>query len=231
MQIYGFNKLTLLDYPGHLAAILFLGGCNMKCPFCQNASLVLNPTAQLPIPEEEVFALLEKRKNLLEGVCISGGEPTLYPDLPAFIKKIKHLGYKVKLDTNGLNPSMIKALVNDKLIDYIAIDIKNSKENYSQTCGIPYIDISKLEESVTYLLSSSLEYEFRTTVIKELHTENDMLAIGQWIQGAKAYYLQSYKDSGDIIRPGLHGHSKETLTQFTTLLAPYVEHVALRGVD
>jgi len=203
----------------------------MRCPFCQNASLVLNPSAQPAIPEEEVFALLEKRKNLLEGVCISGGEPTLYPDLPAFIKKIKLLGYKVKLDTNGLNPSMIKTLVKDNLIDYIAMDIKNSKKNYSQTCGVPYIDISKLEESVAYLLSSSLEYEFRTTVIKELHIKDDILAIGQWIQGAKAYYLQTYKDSSDIISPGLHGHSKETLTQFTALLTTYVEHVALRGVD
>jgi anaerobic ribonucleoside-triphosphate reductase activating protein len=231
MQIYGFNKLTLLDYPGHLAALIFLGSCNMRCPFCQNASLVINPTAQPVIPEEEVIALLEKRKNILEGVCISGGEPTLYPDLPDFIQRIKSYGYQVKLDTNGLNPTMIKSLLEDKLVDYIAMDIKNSKEKYAITSGVPNIDISKIEESISLLLSSSIDYEFRTTIIKEFHAEEDILSIGEWIKGAKAYYLQTYKDSGDIILPGLSSHSKETLTTFVTLLAPYVQHVSLRGVD
>lgn len=231
MQIYGFNKLTLLDYPGHLAALIFLGGCNMRCPFCQNASLVINPTAQPIIPEEEVLALLEKRKNILEGVCISGGEPTLYPDLPDFIRRIKAYGYQVKLDTNGLNPTMIKSLLQDKLIDYIAMDIKNSKDKYAITSGISNIDTNKIEKSIALLLSSSIDYEFRTTIIKELHTKEDILSIGKWIKGAKAYYLQTYKDSGDILSPGLSSHSKETLTTYVTLLAPYVQHVSLRGVD
>ena len=203
----------------------------MRCPFCQNASLVVNPTEQTPIPESEVFDLLKKRKNILEGVCISGGEPTLYPDLPEFAYKIKALGYKVKLDTNGYHPEMMKDLINQKLIDYIAMDIKNSKEKYPLTSGIPYMDMNKIEESVAYLLSSPVEYEFRTTIVKELHNEDDILAIGQWIKGAKAYYLQSFKDSGDILSPGYHSHSKESLTHFSSLLTPYIKQVALRGID
>ena len=231
MQLYGFNKLTLLDYPGHLAAILFTGGCNMRCPFCQNASLVVNPSEQTPISEIEIFDLLNKRKNILEGVCISGGEPTLNPDLPDFICKIKSLGYKVKLDTNGYNPAMMKELASHKLVDYIAMDIKNSKEKYSLTSGIHHIDMNKIEESVAYLLSTPIDYEFRTTIVKELHNEEDIQAIGQWINGAKSYYLQSYKDSGDIISPGYHSHSKETLTHFKSLLTPYIKQVAIRGID
>lgn len=230
MQIHGFNKLTLLDYPGHLAATIFLGSCNMRCPFCQNASLVTNPSSQPIIPVKEILEVLSKRKNVLEGVCISGGEPTLSNDLPEFIKEIKALGFKVKLDTNGTNPAMIKALVQEQLIDFIAMDIKNSREKYALTSGTSNIDMKPIEESVSYLLSSPVDYEFRTTIVKELHTEEDMLSIGEWIKGANAYYLQSYKDSGDILAPGLSDHSKETLTHFVTLLTPYVKSVSLRGV-
>jgi pyruvate formate lyase activating enzyme len=231
MQIHGFNKLTLLDYPGHLAATLFLGGCNMRCPFCQNASLVTDPASQPSIPAEEVLAYLSKRKNILEGICISGGEPTLYSELPAFIQQVKSFGFKVKLDTNGTNPAMMKSLVQESLVDYIAMDIKNCKDKYAFTCGMPNINMRHIEESVAFLLSSPIEYEFRTTVVRELHTEEDMLAIGKWIKGARAYFLQSYKDSGDILTSGLSSHSKETLTQFVSILTPYVEHTSLRGVD
>lgn len=231
MQIHGFNKLTLLDYPGHLAATLFLGSCNMRCPFCHNASLVLAPDAQPTIPAQEVLATLAKRKQLLEGVCISGGEPTLHPGLPDFIRSIKELGYLVKLDTNGTNPSMLKKLVQEQLLDYIAMDIKNSREKYALTCGISSFSLAPVEESVSFLLLGKLDYEFRTTVVKELHSNEDMLAIGEWIRGAKAYYLQSFVDSDDIIAPGLSSPSKDTLTQFTRLLTPYVEHISLRGVD
>lgn len=231
MQIHGFNKLTLLDYPGHLAATIFLGGCNMRCPFCHNASLVTDPSSQPVIPAEDVLSALSKRQKVLEGVCISGGEPTLYPELPEFIEKIKALGFRVKLDTNGTHPAMIKSLVSGGLIDFIAMDIKNSKEKYALTCGIPNITMKPIEESVAYLLSSPVEYEFRTTIVKEYHTEEDMLSIGKWLNGANAYYLQSYKDSGDIIAPGLNSHSKETLARFAELLTPYVKHVSLRGVD
>lgn len=231
MQIHGFQKLTLLDYPGHLAATIFLGGCNMRCPFCQNASLVLNPQTQQTLPSKEVLAALEKRRNVLEGICISGGEPTLYPELPDLVGKIKSLGYKVKLDTNGTNPAMIKLLVQEELIDYIAMDIKNSKEKYSLTCGLPDIDLKPVEESVRFLMTSPADYEFRTTVVKELHSEEDMLSIGKWLQGARAYYLQSYLDSGDILAPGLKSPSKETLLKYVKLLAPYIAKVSLRGVD
>jgi pyruvate formate lyase activating enzyme len=231
MQIHGFNKLTLLDYPGHLAATIFLGGCNMRCQFCHNASLVTKAASQPAIPLEEVISSLTKRKNILEGVCISGGEPTLYPDLPDLIKEIKALGFHVKLDTNGTNPAMLKSLVKDQLIDFVAMDIKNSRGKYSLTSGIPDINLKLIEESISYLLSSPLEYEFRTTVVKEHHTKEDMLSIGHWIEGAKAYYLQQYKDSGDILSPGLSSHTKDILESFVTILTPYVKNVSLRGVD
>jgi len=231
MQIHGFNKLTLLDYPGHLAATIFLGGCNMRCPFCHNASLVTKLSTQPVIPTEEVLAILAKRKNILEGVCITGGEPTLYSDLPDLIKEIKALGLRVKLDTNGTNPSMLKSLTADKLIDYIAMDIKNSRENYSVTAGVQNLSLLPIEESVAFLLASSLDYEFRSTIVKEYHTMEDILSIGAWIKGAKAYYLQSYKDSDDVITPGLNSHSKETLSDFVRLLTPFINQVSIRGVD
>lgn len=231
MQINGFNKLTLLDYPGHLAATIFLGGCNMRCPFCHNASLVTKVTSQPVIPVEEVMATLQKRRGVLEGICITGGEPTIYPDLPELIADIKKLGFLIKLDTNGTNPSMLKALASEKLIDYVAMDIKNSPEKYRLTSGIDYLDLAQVEESVAFLMSSPLPYEFRTTIVREYHTEEDMVSIGRWLKGADAYYLQSYIDSGDVIAPGLSSHSKETLMKFTAILAPYVKHVSLRGVD
>jgi pyruvate formate lyase activating enzyme len=230
MQIHGFNKTTLLDYPKHLAATIFLGGCNMRCPFCHNASLVTNTTSQPTIPEEEVLSYLVKRQNILEGVCITGGEPTLYPDLPTFIKKIKDLGFKIKLDTNGTNPVMIKTLITDKLIDYIAMDIKNSPEKYTLTAGLSNLSLDPIRESVDLLLTSPLDYEFRTTVVKEYHTLEDMLSISNWLSGAKAYYLQSYKDSDDIILPGLHDHSKETLLEYVKLLSLKIPNVSIRGV-
>lgn len=231
MQINGLNKITLLDYPKHLAATIFLGGCNMRCPFCHNASLVMDSRSQPVISPAEVLSYLGKRRNLLEGVCITGGEPTLYPDLPDLIRKIKDLDYKVKLDTNGSNPSMMKSLVEQGLVDYVAMDIKNSKEHYGLSSGIKNIVLKPIEESVSYLLSGRVEYEFRTTVVKEHHTEADMLLIGNWIKDADAYYLQSYEDSGDILTRGLSAPGKETLLHYAELLTPYVKSVALRGID
>lgn len=231
MQIHGFNKLTLLDFPGHLAATIFLGGCNMRCPFCHNASLVLNPTSQPVIPTEEVLSNLSKRRNVLEGVCITGGEPTLYPDLPEFIAQIRTMGYQVKLDTNGTNPGMLKRLADSGQLAYVSMDIKNARDKYGLTSGIPDITLDAIDESISYLLSAPLDYEFRTTIVKELHTGEDMLSIGGWIKGAKAYYLQAYRDSGDIIAPGLSAHSKETMQEYALLLAPYADIVSLRGID
>lgn len=231
MNIHGFLKSTLLDYPRHLAATIFLGGCNMRCLFCHNASLVLRPDSQPVIPTEEVLSYLTKRRGVLEGVCITGGEPTLYKELPLFIKQIKDIGLKVKLDTNGTNPAMMKELIDNGLIDYVAMDIKNSREKYIQTAGNKDISLDKINESISLLLSNIIDYEFRTTVVKELHTKNDMESIGSWIKGAKAYYLQAYVDSEDVILPGFSSPSKEVLTQYKELLSAYVDHVDIRGVD
>lgn len=231
MQIHGFNKSTLLDYPKHLAATIFVGGCNMRCPFCHNASLVLQPDTQPVISQVEVLSYLKKRTNILEGVCITGGEPTLYPELPDLIKNIKNLGFKIKLDTNGTNPTLLKSLVEQRLIDYVAMDIKNSIEHYSLSCGKPNFNLTSVKESVAFLLSDPIDYEFRTTLVKEQHSEEDMHSIGRWIQGARAYYLQAYKDSGDVILPGFQSPSKETLLMYENILKPYVKHISLRGID
>ena len=231
MKIHGFNKSTLLDYPKHLAATLFVGSCNMRCPFCHNASLVLRPNTQAIIPEGEILSYLKKRKNILEGVCITGGEPTLYPDLPVFINKIKEMGFKVKLDTNGTNPAMIKELIDKNQIDYVAMDIKNSLDKYIFTAGNKDISLDKIKESVSLLLSGVVEYEFRTTIVNELHNEDDIKSIGDWIRGARAYYLQSYTDSDDVISHGLTAPPKEALLMYKELLSIYVEHVDIRGVD
>lgn len=232
MRIHGFNKTTLLDYPKHLASTIFIGSCNMRCPFCHNSSLVLHPEEVPTIAIEDVLSHLNKRKNILEGVCITGGEPTLFTDeLTQLIKSIKDIGLKVKLDTNGSNPALLKSLVANKLIDYVAMDIKNSRENYGLSIGIKNYNTNKVNESVEYLLTSPLDYEFRTTIVKEHHTSGDILSIGQWIKGANSYYLQSYKDSGDIISTGLHSHSKDTLETFAQLLTPYVNKIELRGTN
>lgn len=231
MKIHGFNKTTLLDYPGHLAATIFLGGCNFRCPFCHNATLVLSPESQPTISEEELFTTLSKRQGLLEGVCITGGEPTLYPDLDLFLRKIKNLGYLIKLDTNGYNPSYLKNLIQLELLDYVAMDIKNSKEKYGITSGVSTLDTSKISESISLLISSDIDYEFRTTVVKEYHTIDDFRSIGAWIKGAKAYYLQAYKDSGDTLTTGLSSYSKSDLENFKEAVHPYVNSIGIRGMD
>lgn len=231
MRICGLNKTTLLDYPGMVAATVFLGGCNFRCPFCQNGSLVLHPGTQPVIEEEMLLAFLDKRKKLLDGVCITGGEPTLYPDLPVFIKKIKDLGYHVKLDTNGSNPALVKHLVHEGFLDKVAMDIKTSKQNYSRLTGISAPDMSAISEMVDFLLNGDVDYEFRTTVVKELHTEQDIIEIGEWIAGAKAYYLQAYKDSPDVLKPGFNSYSFEDLQRFQALLLKTIPLVEIRGID
>ena len=230
MIIHGLNKTTLLDFPGHLAATVFFGGCNFRCPFCHNASLVLNPKSQPVISEEEFFSFLQKRKNILEGVCITGGEPTLMPDLEEFIRKIKDYGLPVKLDTNGYRPEVLKDLVNKKIIDYVAMDIKSSPDSYNEACGA-VVDIEKIKESVNFLKEDHVPYEFRTTIVKELHGEEEVIKIGQWLSGCKQYFLQSYKDSGDIILPEFSAHDSSTLKKFQTILEKTIKHVSIRGLD
>ena len=231
MQIHGLNKTTLLDYPEHVAATVFTGGCNFCCPFCHNGDLVLHPGEFPVISEEEVLAFLKKRKNILSGVCITGGEPTLQPDLADFIRKIKELGLLVKLDTNGYKPEVLQSLLREKLLDYVAMDLKNSREKYALTVGKPDLAVEKLEKSVDMLLHSGIAYEFRTTVVKGLHEEEDFVKMGQWIEGAEAYYLQSYRDNENVIKKGYSAFEKEELESFLRLVKPYVKKAELRGVE
>lgn len=231
MQIHGFNKTTLLDYPGHLASTLFVSGCNFRCPFCHNASLVINPESDNTIPLETIYSTLNKRRGIIEGICITGGEPTMYSGLSDFIRSIKDMGFLVKLDTNGNNPKVLKDLLDNHLIDYVAMDIKNSKEKYSLSVGLPSFQTAFIEESVDYLLNGVIPYEFRTTIVKEHHNLQDILAIGKWINGAQSYFLQAYKDSGDIISPGLTSHPKSELNKFREALLPFVKQVEIRGID
>ncbi len=232
MQIHGFAKLTLLDYPGKIAATVFTGGCNFRCPFCHNAILVLNPNAQPLIDENEVLKELESRKTKLEGVCITGGEPTLCRDLPEFIAKIRDLGLLVKLDSNGTNPDMLSDLLSRGLLDCIAMDIKSSPANYAKTAGLESISMDSIFRSVDLIMQSGIDYEFRTTVVDGLHTADDFKKIGVWIKGAKVYYLQQYRAKGDLIAPdGLSAPSKETLKGYREILLPYVPDTHIRGID
>lgn len=228
MKIKGLQKLTLLDYPGRLAATVFLGGCNMRCPFCHNASLVVRPD-NTEITEDELFAFLESRRGKLSGVCVTGGEPTLNRELPSFISKIRALGYSVKLDTNGTNPEMLESLIRDGLVDYVAMDIKTSIENYGRVSGIPDIDTSKIERSIDLLLSGTVPYEFRTTVVRELHTASDFEAIGRRIEGARAYFLQSFKDSGDLIEDGFSSYSGAEISALLDIVKVYIPNAQIRG--
>ena len=228
MKIKGLQKLTLLDYPGRLAATVFLGGCNMRCPFCHNASLVVRPE-NTEITEDELFAFLESRRGKLSGVCVTGGEPTLNRELPSFISKIRALGYSVKLDTNGTNPEMLESLIRDGLVDYVAMDIKTSIENYGRVSGIPDIDTSKIERSIDLLLSGTVPYEFRTTVVRELHTASDFYSIGRRIEGARAYFLQSFKDSGDLIEDGFSSYSGAEISALLDIVKVYIPNAQIRG--
>lgn len=233
MIILGLTKTTLLDYPGYVATTLFTGGCNFRCPYCHNRDIVQKSTA--PITNEEIFSFLKKRRNVLAGICISGGEPTLHKDLPEFIGRIKELGYLVKLDTNGTDPDMLKTLIDTKLIDFCAMDIKNSPGKYASTVGFPDAEktfrLSAVNRSIHILMDQQMiPYEFRTTVVKELHDADDMLSIAKWIAGADAYFLQSYADSNGVLCPGLHAHSEETLRSYADLCRPLVPSTALRGV-
>lgn len=231
MQIHGFNKTTLLDYPGHLASTIFLGGCNFRCPFCHNKGLVLCPQQEPVIPTVEVLEHLVKRRNVLEGVCITGGEPTLAKDLPYFIRQLKDIGLLVKLDTNGYQPDVILELLNKKLIDYIAMDIKSSPDKYHTLSGITELDLDKINHSIQIIMSATIPYEFRTTLIKELHTMEDIDSIGKWIKGSRNYYLQNYKENEHVINPIYTGFGKEELLAFQKHLTRYVKQVQIRGMD
>ena len=242
MKIHGLNKLTLLDYPGHMACLIFTGACNYRCPFCHNASLVLDPNSQPAISEEEIFAFLQSRKGILEGICISGGEPTLQADLPEFIRKVRGMGFHIKLDTNGSRPGILKGLLDEGLVDYVSMDIKNAPGKYLTTIGIPSdsqastdnLITDSVRQSAELLMQSGIPYEFRTTVVKELHSEDDLLTIGRWLNGARAYYLQSFRDSETLVGAVLgqfHAYAPEQMRVFRDMLKPYFGTVEVRGID
>ena len=231
MRICGLNKTTLLDYPGKVAATIFLGGCNFRCPFCQNGSLVLHPETQPALSREEVLQFLKKRSGILEGVCVTGGEPSLSPELPDLLRSIRETGLSIKLDTNGSRPDVLKKLLEAHLVDKIAMDIKAAPENYAVLCGLPHPDTEKILESAQLLMESNVDYEFRTTVVKELHTKEDFLSIKKWLSGAKAFYLQAYRESEDVLQPGFSSYSAEELTVFRDILRETIPLVEIRGID
>lgn len=226
MKISGIQKLSLVDFDGYVACTIFTSGCNFACPFCHNSRLVNN--TEPDIKEKEILEYLTKRKNMIDAVCISGGEPTLHHDLKDFIIKIKQLGYKVKLDSNGTNPEMIKDLYESKLIDYIAMDIKNSYEKYSITIGKEY-ELENIKKSINYIMSCGIDYEFRTTLVESLHEKDDMKAIGKMIKSAKKYYLQKFEDSGECIQSGLKEINKQLATEYLEIVKKYIPTAKLRG--
>lgn len=231
MNIQGLQKLTLLDYPGRVACTVFLAGCNFRCPFCHNASLVTHIDPANDISREEVLAFLKKRQGILDGVCITGGEPLLSPDLETFMDKVKEMGYLIKLDTNGSNVNRLKYLADRKLIDYVAMDIKNVPEKYGMTIGIKEYNPENVIQSVECLISGAVPYEFRTTVVREFHKRDDFEEIGRWLRGAEKYYLQCFVDSGDVIQPGLRAYTKDILEQALAIVRKYIPGAQLRGVD
>lgn len=230
MRISGLQKLTLLDFPEHTACTVFLGGCDLRCPFCHNFELV-DGTAKPMMEEEAFFSFLDKRHGLLDGVAITGGEPCLRKELKEFIKRIRAMGFAVKLDTNGLHPDVLGELLGENLLDYIAMDIKNSPEKYALTAGLEKLELAPVYESIRLLMEGEAAYEFRTTVVKEFHEESDFYDIAKMIEGAKQYYLQSFTDRDSVPFEGLHAHDADELRRFAKIMEGHVGAVHLRGVE
>ena len=230
MKIAGLQKLTLLDYPGKTACTVFTWGCNLRCPFCHNAGLVTEAPEEM-LTADELFAFLEKRKGLLDGVCITGGEPTLQPDLPDLIRDISDMGFAVKLDTNGTNPDILRQLCESGRISMVAMDIKNSPEKYAVTAGTERLSIDAVHQSVRYLMRQGrIPYEFRTTVVRQYHTAEDFVSIGKWIRGAEAYYLQNFQNSGRLIDNTVTGCTPAEMRSFLETVRRDVPNAALRGI-
>lgn len=230
MQIFGLQKMTVLDYPGHVACTVFTGGCDLRCPFCHNFELA-DGTAEPVMSEEDLLAFLRKRQGLLDGVAVTGGEPCLNRDLPELLEKIRELGFLIKLDTNGLHPGVLKELLDRKLIDYAAVDIKNSPQKYALTSGVREVRLEKLKESISLLENSGIDHEFRTTVVKEFHEENDFHGIGELIRGAEKYFLQSFTDRDTVPFEGLHAPEKAELENFRKIMLGYVISADIRGIE
>lgn len=231
MNFHGLQKMTLLDFPSKVSCTLFTGGCNFRCPFCHNALLVTEPSKSDATPEEEILSFLKKRQGLLDGVCITGGEPLLYKELPEFLKKVRELGFAVKVDTNGSFPQRLEDIINQGLCDYVAVDIKNSREKYGKTVGLSDFDISPVEKTVELLKRNLVPYEFRTTVVKELHEISDIENIAKWIAPAENYFLQQFNDSGNLIGRNLSAHLPETLEEMRKAASKYIPNVQIRGTE
>ena len=230
MKIHGLQKMTLLDYPGRVACTVFLGGCDFHCPFCHHFGLV-DGSDPAVMDERELFAFLEKRRGLLDGVAITGGEPCLRPELPDLIRGIRALGYSVKLDTNGAHPALLEGLLREGLVDYVAMDIKNSPANYGRTIGVPGFGLAPVRRSAALLMEGAADYEFRTTVVEELHTAEDFREIGRWLAGARRYFLQAFTDRETVPVGGLHAPSRERMEEYAAIARQTIAEVALRGVD
>lgn len=231
MKICGLQKVTLLDFPGKVACTVFTGGCNFRCPFCHNASLVRPQSLPPAMEEDELLAFLKKRQGVLDGVAVTGGEPLLHPELPELLARVRELGYAIKLDTNGSFPERLQRVVEAGLVDHVAMDIKNSPEKYAETIGVPGFDLAPVRESAAFLMHCGVEFEFRTTVVKPLHQPEDFIAIGEWIRGGENYYLQRFTDSGELIDgAGLGAWDDESMEKFADTVRKYVPHTYLRGI-
>lgn len=230
MRICGLQKLAMVDFPGKVAATVFTGGCNLRCPFCHNAPLVNRPEAAEELEEEAVLDFLAQRRGLLDGVVLSGGEPLLQPGAEEFLARVRALGYAVKLDTNGCYPQRLASILAAGLVDYVAMDIKNSREKYPETVGCPGFDTTPVEESVRLLMAGGVDYEFRTTAVKPLHTPQDIEAIGQWLTGAPRYFLQTFVDSGDLVGEGCGAFSPEEMRELAQKARPWFKKVEIRGI-
>lgn len=232
MKVTGIQKLTLLDYPGVVACTVFTAGCNFRCPFCHNAMLVLPEQIDDEcLTDDEVFGFLKKRRGVLDGVAVTGGEPLLHADMPEFLARVKELGYKIKLDTNGSNPELLSEIIKNKLVDRVAMDIKNAPAEYARTIGLESFDIAPVERSKKMLLRGDIDYEFRTTVVKGIHTKESLIGAAKWIEGAKEYYLQQFKDSGNLILPdGLSAYDEKQMHALADAVRDYVPTVEVRGV-
>ncbi len=228
MKLSGIQKLTLLDFPGKVACTLFTPGCNFRCPFCHNASLVFSCVRN--ITEEEVFAFLKKRTGILDGVCITGGEPLLQKDIAPFLAQVKALGFLVKLDTNGAFPDRLEPLLQAKAVDYVAMDVKASRQNYHTAIGLATVDLDSIERSVELLKTSGVDHEFRTTTVKGIHTSKDFEDIAQWLAGEEKYFLQQYTPSDDMIGDPFEQFTKEELEAFAAIVRRTVKNVEIRGI-
>ena len=228
MNVQGYQKLTLLDYPGRTACTVFTGGCNLRCPFCHNAGLVRTPLAG-PNLTDEVLAYLQKRKGILDGVCVTGGEPLLQPDLVDFLHKVKDMGYAIKLDTNGMLPQRLAEVLATNLVDYVAMDIKSSPDGYAAATGTD-ADVSAVTDSLSLLRQSGIPYELRTTAVRGIHTVADFAAIGEWLGDVPAYFIQRFVDSGQLLGEGFDAFSTEEMEHLLTTVRAYIPSAQLRGM-